>query len=225
MSDLLQPLSEFDVPNLNFDSAQLNDPIAEQTEWSPTITGGSKSRTQDLKKISSDRMQFRPSSATVASIVIIASIGIGMVGTPAYRMIHNRVFYFSMPMVFGLIFGVAGVYGLYRYFVPIVFDRRINAFWKDWKSPLKVIQTTELKAFAPLTDIHALQIIRESCEQRDSSSSGSRRSERFYSYELNLVLNNTSRINVTDHGDLPRLQEDAKRLSDFLGKPLWDATL
>ena len=68
--------------------------------------------------------------------------------------------------------------------------------------------------FAGLEDIHALQLISEYCR-------GSKRS--YYSYELNLVLRNGRRINVMDHGDSEKLREDAKTLSQFLEKPLWDA--
>ena len=52
--------------------------------------------------------------------------------------------------------------------------------------------------------------------------SGSKSS--YYSYELNLVLNDGRRINVVDHGDLKRLRSDVKTLSQFLDKPVWDAT-
>jgi hypothetical protein len=52
--------------------------------------------------------------------------------------------------------------------------------------------------------------------------SGSKNS--YYSYELNLVLDDGSRINVVDHGNLERLRSDANALSQFLDKPVWDAT-
>ena len=45
-----------------------------------------------------------------------------------------------------------------------------------------------------------------------------------YNYELNLVLKDGERINVVDHGNLKKIQDDANTLSNFLGKPVWDAT-
>ena len=45
----------------------------------------------------------------------------------------------------------------------------------------------------------------------------------FYSYELNLVLADGSRVNVVDHGNLPRIRRDAAMLAGFLGVPLGDA--
>ncbi len=68
---------------------------------------------------------------------------------------------------------------------------------------------------APLSSIHALQLLSEFV-------SGSKNS--YHSYELNLVLNDGSRINVVDHGNLERLRADASTLSQFLDKPVWDAT-
>ena len=68
---------------------------------------------------------------------------------------------------------------------------------------------------APLSSIHALQLLSEFVSGSKSS---------YYSYELNLVLNDGSRINVVDHGNLERLRSDASALSRFLDKPVWDAT-
>ncbi len=46
----------------------------------------------------------------------------------------------------------------------------------------------------------------------------------YYSYEINLVLKDGSRINAVDHGKKSKVQEDAKTLAEFLDKPLWDAS-
>ena len=44
------------------------------------------------------------------------------------------------------------------------------------------------------------------------------------SYELNVVLQDGSRRNVVDHGNLDALRADARELAMFLVVPLWDAT-
>lgn len=59
--------------------------------------------------------------------------------------------------------------------------------------------------------MRALQVLTEHV----SSDKGSYRS-----YELNLVLADGSRLNVTDHGKLDRIMNDAKALSEFLEVPL-----
>ena len=75
--------------------------------------------------------------------------------------------------------------------------------------------------FRPLSDddvarIHhaALQLLSEHVSGNDSS---------YYSYELNLVLEDGRRLSVVDHGDCEQLREDAQLLSQLLGKPVWDA--
>jgi hypothetical protein len=80
-------------------------------------------------------------------------------------------------------------------------------------TPMELIERGD--SSAPLSSIHALQLLSEFV-------SGSKNS--YYSYELNLVLDNGSRINVVDHGNLERLRADASTLSQFLDKPVWDAT-
>ena len=54
-------------------------------------------------------------------------------------------------------------------------------------------------------------------ERFDPFISGSKSS--YYSYELNLVLHDGSRINVVDQGNLKRLRSDANTLSQFLESP------
>ena len=44
----------------------------------------------------------------------------------------------------------------------------------------------------------------------------------YYSYELNLVLSDGTRLNIVDHGDLRRVRRDGATLARFLGVPLWD---
>ncbi|WP_339137438.1 MAG: hypothetical protein WGN25_05270 [Candidatus Electrothrix sp. GW3-4] len=45
-----------------------------------------------------------------------------------------------------------------------------------------------------------------------------------YSYEIDLILKDGTRINAMGHGKKSKIQEDAKILAEFLGKPLWDAS-
>jgi len=114
----------------------------------------------------------------------------------------------------GVLIATVGGYLLYVSTVPIVFDRRRRFFWKGRKAPDEVVEKSSLAHFAPLEDIHALQLIPEYFRSPKGS---------FYSYELNLILNDGRRINVVDHGDQNKLREDAETLSGFLEKPVWDA--
>jgi len=98
---------------------------------------------------------------------------------------------------------------------PIAFDKRTGYFWKGRVTPADRFRQRDGERKTRLDRIHALQIISELCRSRNSS---------YYSHELNLVLVDGKRINVVDHGNLPKLQEDAEILARFLGTPIWDAT-
>ena len=73
--------------------------------------------------------------------------------------------------------------------------------------------TKEKKSF-DLKNAEAIQLIREYCGGSESS---------YYSYELNLICSDGSRINIVDHGALRKLREDAALLAEYLSIPVWDA--
>ena len=61
--------------------------------------------------------------------------------------------------------------------------------------------------------MRAVQLIDERVSAKDGS---------FRSYEMNLVFNNCSRINIVDHGSLSAIRQDSRMLSEFLRVPIWD---
>ena len=65
-----------------------------------------------------------------------------------------------------------------------------------------------------LRDVEAIQLVREYVRGDKSS---------YYSYELNLVRGDASRLNVTDHGSLRVIRADADLLARYLSMPVWDA--
>ena len=73
--------------------------------------------------------------------------------------------------------------------------------------------TKEKKSF-DLKNAEAIQLVREYCGGSESS---------YYSYELNLICSDGSRINIVDHGALRKLREDAALLAEYLSIPVWDA--
>ena len=202
-----------------FDPARLGDPVASKTAWTPAKGGGTNFRTQKLVRVSSYRIEFRASAGAILfySIFLLGGL-IPMIGI-TYANFSKGTLGFNantiMPIVFGAVFAAIG--GLLMYFgtMPMVFDKMRGCFWKGFQPPNEMVDKTALKHYSEFSRIYALQIISELCRGKNSS---------YYSYELNLVLDDGQRINVTDHGNLQKLREDAKTLSDFLGKPLWDTT-
>ena len=75
-------------------------------------------------------------------------------------------------------------------------------------------ELTQGKKSFDLKNAEAIQLIREYVRGSESS---------YYSYELNLICSDGSRINIVDHGALRKLREDAALLAEYLSIPVWDA--
>lgn len=103
---------------------------------------------------------------------------------------------------------------LYSATVPVAFDKIENCFDKGRKPSISGKSWPSPEQSVPLNKIHALQLIGEYYQSGRSS---------IHSYELNLVLNNGSRVNVIQHGVKLKLLSDAQLLSSFLAIPVWNA--
>ena len=199
------------------DPAVFGDPLASQVEWTPLRPGGTNFCTHRLVSTDPQRWEFR---ATVGALVFYwLFIGTGaavLLGVCPFLILSRGIGPESVATAIGgAVFLCIGLLMLKLGTTPVVFDKRHGWFWRGRRRPYEVFDPRELKNCARIEDIHALQLVSEYC--RGSKSS-------YYSYELNLILRDGSRLNVVDHGNLRRLREDAGRLAAHLGKPLWDAT-
>lgn len=203
-------------PRTQVDPARFGDPLALQVDWTPMKSGGANFCTHKLVKRTPERIEFRPALPAILFYALFLLVGVVMLGIGLWLAISERAHaVIAITSATGLVFAAAGGWMLSQGTISAVFDKHFGWFWKCRQDPAEVFDKRELKNFAYLKDIHALQIIGEWC-------SGGKNS--FYSYELNLVLRDGSRLNVTDHGNLLQLRRDAAQLADFLGVPLWDAT-
>lgn len=215
---LIEKMQKITREQVSFDPSSFNDQVALQTDWTPAKGGGASFRTHRLVVLSSDRREFRASFGAKLFYLVFLLVGLGVMIAFSYSNLSSGEFVLNaalfMPVLIGLIF--SGVGGAMFYFgtAPIVFDKRKGYFWKGRKVPDEVFDKSSIKHFTKLERVHAIQLISEYCRGNKSS---------YYSYELNLVLEDGQRINVVDHGNENRLREDAGNLSDFLGKPVWNA--
>ena len=180
-----------------------DDPIATITEWSPAKGGGASFRTRQLVQRGVDRLEFPTTTGNLlfgGAFFVMGAIATVICAGLAAETGDWRV---GLFVLLGIVFMLIGAAQVYSAISPIVFDRQRGLFSKGSK-------TRE-----PLDAIYALQIVSEYISGDDSS---------YHSYELNLVLENGSRVNVVDHGDGEQLRKDAERLAEFLNVPLWDAT-
>ena len=186
------------------------DPDKAGVSWRPLKGGGTNITTRKLKLLNSNKAVFKPTIGSICFSSVFALIGLSIL-VPSIND-------FSFGGIFvGGIFAGIGFVMLWFSIRPIVFDTSSGFFWKGWKSPRNAILQKAMKGCTALDDILALQLISERCS--GSSSNGGSRS--YYSYELNLVLKDRSRINVFDHGGHKRATKDAELLAKFLDVPLW----
>jgi hypothetical protein len=215
MGKLLRTIFGFASNQPPIDPARFGDPLALKTEWTPATKGGSNFRTHRFIQTEFTRAEFKASGWAKVFYTFFALVGIGFVVTfVVIRTPPSFSVDSIMPILVGAIFTVMGSAMLYAGTAPIIFDKGNGYFWKGRKGPEDVLEVSSLKKCARLDQIHAIQLVSEFVRSGKSA---------YYSYELNLVLEDARRITVIDHGNLLRLQEDAKKLSDFLGKPVWDA--
>ena len=218
LEKLKQKLRMLTVQPAPFDPARFGDPVALQTQWTPAKGGGASFRTHKLAAMGPNRIEFRASIGAILfslvflllGLVIFAALSASWFSGSA-SLVDPGLF---VPLLMSLIFIALGVYMLSVGTAPIVFEKGRGVFWKGRKGPDEAIDSGNRRNFVRLDQVHALQLIAEYISGKNS----------FYSYELNLVLEDGKRVCVVDHGNLDKIREDAKALALFLGRPLWDAT-
>ena len=196
----------------------MDDPVAKQTKWSLAKKGGSNILSYRLVRIDHSRMQFRLTILSVFACLALILFGSALVG---YSFSDGQFNYKFIPQtLIGLAALCGGIWMLYSGTLPRVFDKRKGVFWKGRKAPDTTSRREKNSSYVRLDNIYALQLISRST--KTMSSSGYRTSKTHY--EINLVLKDSSRVHVVQHGNKKRIRQDAATLAEFLGKPLWDAS-
>lgn len=198
------------------DPSQFGDPLAERTAWTPVEKSGSNYRTHRLARIDANRIEFRVAfeAMVLYGIFLVAGIVLIIVFTAAILINDDSFWTLAWPLMLGGPLVTIGASAMYFGSEPITFDKIAGYYWRGRTSPERVLDKSSLKDYTSLAGIHALQILSE----RVSRSKGT-----YTSYELNLVLEDGTRVNVIDHYNLEKLRMEAAAIAEFLGKPLWDA--
>ena len=202
-----------------FDPSVLDDPVALEADWTPAASGGASFRTHRLIQPSASRVEFAPTLGARVFYLVFLIVGLALLCFQINRICIEQVGFAGqdtlVPILVGAVFAVVGACLYWFGTTPRVFDQGLAAYWQGRKVPTPMDLVERGDSSAPLSSIHALQLLSEFVSGSKSS---------YHSYELNLVLKDGSRINVVDHGNLERLRSDANTLSKFLDKPIWDAT-
>ncbi len=192
-----------------------DDPVAQSTDWTPLKRGGASFQTHKLVEVSPELLEFRPTVfmrifsgvfLIPGAVAVIAAVWLAVTGSGDWK---TALFL----CVWGLLFGGGGALLWYFGGRRMVFDFAERVFRSGRKNSYRDAATDTGKTI-PFNRFHALQIVAEYCS--DSKGPG------YTSYELNLVLDDGSRRNITDHGKLGKLRRDAEILRARLKLPLWD---
>ncbi|MDX1642367.1 MAG: hypothetical protein R3220_11755, partial [Balneolaceae bacterium] len=164
-----------------------------------------------LKKVSDNRIEFKAAPKMYVAFTALIVLGIAAIIKFSAEPSGSMLYYGGLGL--GLVFVITGVLKMFTYSEPLKFDKVAGYFWRGKKE-----DPAEAEEKYPLKKIHAIQLIEE--RLRSSGNSGS---STYFSFELNLVLENSKRVNVVDHGTLSRIRKDAVKLGEFLDVPVWDA--
>lgn len=179
----------------------------------PLVPGGSTLVTHRLNCSDPECWEFRTSASYRGIIALFFFIGGAIVLCGIWGgegMNFERLF----PLVFGAVFLLFGGIMLWNGARRARFDFRRGYYWRD-RRKLRAGERKPLRDQLPLDQIAALQIVHELC--RSGKGGG------YYSYELNLVKTDGSRLNVVDHGGKKAIVEDGRKLAEGLRVPLWGA--
>ena len=181
------------------DLSTFDNEIAFKTSWEPLVGGGTNFCTHRAQKNASlmgDVIEFK--TAIQAYLFAISFLALGAVFAIASAAGEIA----DMPVWAGLGLLAFGCWDLWSL-------RQKESRFDRYSSEL-----TQGKKSFDLKNAEAIQLIREYVRGSESS---------YYSYELNLICSDGSRINIVDHGALRKLREDADLLAEYLSIPVWDA--
>ena len=196
------------------DSSRFGDPLASKIDWSPLRWWGGTWDTAEFcgytfVELGKDRLAFR-GSFTKKSLLVTTSLLVLAIAIGGY----------TLGVVEGLLLGLLLVLILATTrgrtaFTSFVFDRETKSYWRG--SETINLRPTALDTQKRNTgNIYAPQLVAEWHNGFDYPD--------FHTFQLNLILNDGTRQNVTNINNQKVLCEDADRLGAFLGVPVWDAT-
>lgn len=197
-----------------FDPESIDDKVAQETQWTPLVPGGTNTTDFKFSKSSPDRVEFKASPKLYIAVVAFLILGVAAIIRFSTEPSGSLLFYGGIGL--GIVFVFSGLSKAMSFKKVPVFDLDEGFFGKDKKEPEKDQANSSTQC--RIDDIHAIQLIQERVQ--GSSGSGS---STYYSFEMNLVLESGARVNVADHGTLDRIRGDAEKLSEFLDVPVWNA--
>ena len=196
-----------------FDPSVFEDEIALNTRWGAirSMSGGTNFCSQRIKTTSERHVEFCASFAMKMVCMTLAILGVAFAVFCVVLAFRENA---QLPLIGVVVGALVMIISLVVYFIyscPIIFDKTVGYYWRG-----RQCQKEDSAKSFPLRQIHALQVIPHSGSHVESDMIDQT------SYQMNLVLSSTQRVNITSHSNYEDLRDDAVVLSDFLSIPLWD---
>lgn len=216
--------------NLEIDS---DDIIIKNTSFTQLIKWWSNIKTHNLIYDQYENIILKTSQYALGKILLITSRIAWFISILAFLLavLSKDISGMIFLLPFSIIFILWGRFLFYYITQSFIFDfqnwyfydlRRQKNFYKYWQ------QEQYRKKIIPLNEIHALQIINEQVEytsnEEDEDGYTRSYSVNFKSYELNLILKDSSRINILDHNNLDEIRNNAEIIANKLWVKIYDIT-
>lgn len=222
LSSIQQLLYRKSAPKI--DLTRFGHPLAMKTEWFPLQPKGFNFQTYELQKTGPNRLVLRSTFWMQFLYIFVICFGVPffVVGFLFFFQLvdvqtesdHSPVWGGVIFMIGGTMIMLLGIYFLMRSRVPLVFDRKMGHFETVAPSTGGLMGLFKVpRRTIRLHKIGAIQVLSEWVSAKPS----------FLSHEINLILEDGSRIPVIDHSSRLRIMKDAKRLGRFLDVPVWSA--
>ena len=195
----------------NIDAARFNDEVALKTDWEPLNTSSSNF---DTRKLSMEDRRYMKYKTTMGLklfgglFMVVGAAFLSFVGPRMHgRWLPDSFLEEGLAQLVCLLFIFFGMALLYFVSSPVEFDGRKGVFLKGRGKRRKSINFSE---------IHALQLIPKRVTDSDGPD--------YFNHQLNLVLNDASRIHIVDYYHAEKAKQDSKVIADLMNKKVWDAS-
>ena len=200
-----------------------NDAVVIKTKWTPLIGGGRSYKSHKVIKVNENKLVFKTTARVALFYIFLSANGLFVLLLTFFGSGRGN-------LVVGVFLGIGlialGVFLLMRSRKIMTFDRRLKAFYKGKVDAENLLNPNLLEGYISLKKLHAVQIIKEHIEGNISHEDGLSMDDKrnnFFSYEINLIMDDGKRVNVVDHGNIKSIYIQATAIANLFDVPVWDA--
>ena len=197
---------------------QTDDKVVTLTEWTPKQRGGQSVQSHNLRQADNDTLVFKMALRTAIYYYAMIAMGLFLIVLPIISpLLHLSGK--SNPLILvavGLLFGGIGVYLLRITKKKISLSKNKPAIWEGEINPASAINPNTIKGYHSLKALHAVQLLQEYVSSYDDGKDNS-----YFSYEINLILSDGTRIHLVDHGNTKMALRQAQQVAEFFNVVLW----